>query len=198
MTTMVYFIRHAEPNYENHDDLTRELSEKGLQDCQQLLPFFDKIEIDYFYSSPFKRAIDTIKPLARSRTKSINLIDNFRERKIDNTWIEDFDSFSKKQWLDKTYKLDKGESLQEVQKRQLEALNDLLKKHLGKTLVIGSHGTALSTLINYFQPAFDYDQFQAIKHLFPFVVAFEFDKQTCLSIRLYNIFTGEQDDLYSI
>lgn len=30
--TNVYFARHAQPNYENHDDLTRELTEKGLQD----------------------------------------------------------------------------------------------------------------------------------------------------------------------
>lgn len=27
--TNVYFVRHAQPNYENHDDLTRELTEKG-------------------------------------------------------------------------------------------------------------------------------------------------------------------------
>lgn len=31
MTTL-YFIRHAEPNYNNYDDLTRELSPKGLED----------------------------------------------------------------------------------------------------------------------------------------------------------------------
>ena len=30
--TNVYFVRHAQPNYEKHDDLTRELTEKGLQD----------------------------------------------------------------------------------------------------------------------------------------------------------------------
>ncbi|MDQ0262636.1 2,3-bisphosphoglycerate-dependent phosphoglycerate mutase [Streptococcus dysgalactiae] len=30
MTTLLYFIRHAEPNYDNHDDVTRELTEKGI------------------------------------------------------------------------------------------------------------------------------------------------------------------------
>ena len=29
--THIYFIRHAEPNYKNHDDLNRELTEKGLR-----------------------------------------------------------------------------------------------------------------------------------------------------------------------
>lgn len=30
--TSIYFVRHAEPDYSNHDDLTRELSTKDLQD----------------------------------------------------------------------------------------------------------------------------------------------------------------------
>ena len=29
--TNIYFVRHAQPNYENHDDLTRELTEKGMR-----------------------------------------------------------------------------------------------------------------------------------------------------------------------
>lgn len=30
MKTTFYFIRHAEPNYNNHDDVLRELTEKGI------------------------------------------------------------------------------------------------------------------------------------------------------------------------
>lgn len=30
--TNIYFIRHAEPNFNNHDDETRELTEKGMND----------------------------------------------------------------------------------------------------------------------------------------------------------------------
>ena len=30
--TTIYFVRHAEPNYENHNDMLRELSSKGLMD----------------------------------------------------------------------------------------------------------------------------------------------------------------------
>lgn len=29
--TSVYFVRHAQPNINNHNNLTRELSEKGLR-----------------------------------------------------------------------------------------------------------------------------------------------------------------------
>ena len=64
--TTVYFIRHAEPNYDNHDDVLRELSPKGLQSSKELVNFFAGTQIDAFYSSPYLRAVDTIKPLADS------------------------------------------------------------------------------------------------------------------------------------
>ena len=43
--TNVYFVRHAQPNYENHDDLTRELTEKGLQDRKLVTEFFRAKEV---------------------------------------------------------------------------------------------------------------------------------------------------------
>ena len=56
--TKVYFVRHAEPNYNNHDDLTRELTEKGLRDREKVKEFLADKEIDVVMSSPFKRAYE--------------------------------------------------------------------------------------------------------------------------------------------
>ena len=36
---------------------------KGLQDSKDLVKRFEDIKIDAFYSSPYVRAVDTIKPL---------------------------------------------------------------------------------------------------------------------------------------
>lgn len=43
--TNVYFVRHAQPNYENHDDLTRELTEKRLQDRKLVTEFLRDKEV---------------------------------------------------------------------------------------------------------------------------------------------------------
>ena len=88
--TTVYFVRHAQPNYENHDDMLRELTAKGLE---------------------------------------IRIEEGFRERRIDSVWIEDFHSFCKAQWADFDYKLSDGETLNQVQQRNISALNKLLKEH---------------------------------------------------------------------
>ena len=180
--TTVYFVRHAEPNYDNHDDVSRELSPKGLQSSKYLVNSFATIQIDAFCSSLYLRAMDTIKPLADSRGQIIHLIPDFRERKITDHWIDDFTGFTEKQWADFHYHLPGGESLSMVQERTIRALEDLLQAHPDQTILIGTHGTALSTIINYYKPDFQLADFHRIKHIFPWIVQFEFQGSTCSTI----------------
>lgn len=78
--TVVYFVRHAESNYNNHDDLLRELTEKGLKDSKLVTQFLSDKEIDIAFSSPYKRAIDTIRDYAESSGLEIHIENDFRER----------------------------------------------------------------------------------------------------------------------
>lgn len=171
----VYFIRHAEPNYENHDDSSRELTESGLQASQDIVNLFSDIPIDFIYSSPYKRSVDTITPLALSLNRWICLMSEFRERKITDSWIEDFADFTKKQWADFSYHLPGGESLADVEKRNIPALHSILKEHPTTNIVIGTHGTALSTILHYYLPDFSYEDFQRRKHTFPWIVRCDFE-----------------------
>lgn len=189
--TKVYFVRHCEPNYNNHDDELRELSEKGLKDRKLATKFLEGKEIDYVLSSPYKRAIDTVKDFADKFNLEIKTVFDLRERKVDNCWIEDFDGFCKNQWNDFNYKLIDGETLKEVQNRNINALNKILKEYENKNIVIGSHGTALSMIINYYDKSFNYENFKKIKSLMPWIVSFTFHEDKCLSIEQYNIFNKE-------
>ena len=184
--TNVYFVRHAEPNYNNHNDMTRELSPKGLLDRELVSNYFaDKI-VDVVLSSPYKRAIDTVSPIASSYGLSVIPVNDFRERKIDGCWIDDFDSFTRRQWEDFSYKLSDGEALSEVQARNISALHCVMEQHAGKTIVIGAHGTALSTVLNYFLPEFGYEDFMRIKPTMPWIVHFLFSQGKCVKIEEYD------------
>lgn len=119
--TTVYFVRHAEPNYGNHNDMLRELSGKGLKDRALVSDFLKDKHIDAVFSSPFKRAVDTVSDFADNNGLAVTVIDDFRERMVDSVWIEDFESFSKRQWADFHYKLSDGECLSEVQQRNIRA-----------------------------------------------------------------------------
>lgn len=186
--TIIYFVRHAQPNFNNHDDLTRELTQQGWQDSKLVTKFLWDKGIDIVLSSPYKRSISTIKEFSHAKKIEIKCMNDFRERKIGNEWIENFDDFCKRQWEDFNFKLFDGESLQEVQNRNIMALNKILKIYKGKNIVIGSHGTALSTIINYFDTSFKYNNFEEIKNLMPWIVKFIFDDNKCLEIQKYNLF----------
>lgn len=186
--TNLYFVRHAEPNYDNHDDLTRELTAKGLEERKLVTTFLVDKDIDLVLSSPFKRAIDTVKDFADKKGFTIGIIEDFRERKVDSVWIEDFNSFCKKQWENFDYKLSDGECLREVQERNIAALSQVLSDHKDKNIVIGSHGTALGTIINFFDPAFGFNSFNEIRDLMPFIVKIMFDNEKCIDIQKYNLF----------
>lgn len=180
--TRIYFIRHAEPNYNNHRESERELTLKGIRDAINISNLFANIHVDHIFSSPAKRTQDTLQYLAQSKNKPILICDQFRERKITNSWIENFDDYAKRQWMDFDYKLPLGESLRETQYRNIVAIEHLLDNHPNETIVIGSHGTALCTIINYYNPNFGYDDFERIKKVMPWIVRFDFDNDKNISI----------------
>ena len=181
-------MRHAQPNFDNHDDMTRELSEKGLADCKLVTDFLSDKHIHAVLSSPYKRAVDTVRQFADSIDVEVITMDALRERRVDSEWIEDFDGFCKRQWSDFDYKLSDGESLGEVQSRNIAALRGILVEYADKNIVIGTHGTALSTIINYYDSSFGYERFCEIKALMPWIVCMEFDGQTNISIQMTDLF----------
>ena len=180
--TIIYFVRHAQPNYQNHDDLTRELTAQGLCDRMKVVEALKDQPLHAVLSSPYKRAVDTVQPLADARGLSVVTDADFRERKVGDGWLEDFTSFAKAQWADFDYALAHGESLRQVQRRNLAALERVLTAYEGQTVAIGSHGTTLSTVVEHFAPGFGYAGFDRIRDVMPWVVRFTFDGQTCLDV----------------
>ena len=69
-----------------------------------------------------------------------------------------------------------------MQKRNIKALEEVLEKYNNKNIVIGSHGTALSTIVNYYDNSFSYENFEAIVGVMPWVVKFIFEDKKCISI----------------
>lgn len=178
--TQIYYVRHAEPNYRNHDDVGRELTPKGHADCRLVTEFLLDKNVSAILTSPYRRALDTVRPFAETVRLPIRHVQNFRERKVDSEWIDDFDAFSRRQWADFDFHLDGGESLREVQERNIAALEEALREHEGQTIVIGGHGTAISTILNHYDPSFGYDQFESIRRIMPWIVRLDFEGMTFL------------------
>lgn len=176
--TKVFFVRHAQPEHMWDDDRTRPLTDDGLNDTAKVLEFFRPTRIDCFYSSPYKRSIQTIASTAVYFDKEILIDERLRERE------KGFDGNSRgmfqKRWSDKDFHEDGGESINMVQKRNVAALIDILEKNKGKTVVIGTHGTALSSIFNYFDDTFNCESFLRIIDWMPYIVELDFELGKCV------------------
>jgi 2,3-bisphosphoglycerate-dependent phosphoglycerate mutase len=172
--TSVYFVRHAQPDISCEDDRTRPLTPVGLADRKKVTELLAKIPIDCFFSSPYKRSIDTILDCANAFGLDIHTDERFRERQVgENGYGLDL---LKRRWSDFSFCEEGGETLGSVQKRNIEALNEVLLAHRDRNIVIGTHGTALSTIMNFYDPSYGLDFFMRIWHCMPCVIRLDFDE----------------------
>ncbi len=74
-------------------------------------------------------------------------------------------------------------------------VEEVMQKYGGKSIVIGSHGTAMSTVLNYFDRSFGYEDFERIRCLMPWAVRLTFEGENCTSIESYDLFIGKEKSL---
>ena len=80
--TNIYFVRHAESDNKVHDDMSRPLTEKGTKDRTLVTNYLGDKGISAVFSSPYKRAYDTVEDFVQQNGLDITCIDDFRERKV--------------------------------------------------------------------------------------------------------------------
>lgn len=177
--TRVYFVRHAQPEHDHEDDRTRPLTAEGREDAKAVLAFFRDTEmsgdkkIDGFYCSPYRRSLDTIAETAAFYGKEILTDERLRERQKGPGG--NVHGMFRKRWADHDYHEEGGESLRMVQERNIAALKDILRANEGKNIVIGTHGTALSTILHYYDNSYDCDSFLRIIDWMPYIIELDFE-----------------------
>lgn len=179
--TRIYFVRHAQPEHNYADDRTRPLTPEGIVDAKIVLELLKDKKIDEFYCSPYLRSISTIKETADFYKKRIHIDERLRERENGpggNNLLQ-----FQKRWAEHSYHEVGGESISMVQKRNVEALKEILANGADKDIVVGTHGTALSAILNYYQPDFECNDFLRIIDWMPYLVEMDFDGQKLLDVK---------------
>ncbi|RKL65760.1 histidine phosphatase family protein [Salipaludibacillus neizhouensis] len=156
MQTNLYFVRHAHSTY-NSDELGRPLSKRGFIDANIVTELLKREAIDYVYSSPYKRAIQTVEGISKYIDKEIKLLDGFKERILAEHPVEDFEVAITKVWKDYDFSWKGGESNRIAQKRGINATFKVLDSNIGKNVVIGTHGNIMVLIMNYFDNQYGFD-----------------------------------------
>ncbi len=164
--TTVYLLRQAETVPESGiENADWELSSEGSLQARDVFYKLKDLGIEVVYSSPYKRAISTVKPFALNSNSPILLDEGFRELNAVSEYLApaDFQELSKKMWDDVTFSPEGGESIRECQLRFMAALNKVAKEHAGRTILICTHGMPIGAVLKVFDNAFGYDDWTRIK-----------------------------------
>jgi len=153
--TTIYFMRHSEAlkynNINNNDSLQIQnekwpLTVNGESIAKEKSKVEELLHFDVVYSSNYVRAISTAKYFTNDK---VNIDESFGERKFGiNNWEELPTNFGEKQFENFDYKLNDGESLNEVIFREINSLNRILSEHKNQKILVVGHSTALASLFS--------------------------------------------------
>lgn len=163
--TRFYFVRHAHSAYEHGREYERGLSAEGRREAEKIRLRLESESIGVFVSSPYRRAIETIAPLAESAERSIVIHEDLRERLVSSDkdlGVEHFLEEKQRCYTDFDYRPAGGESSREAAERALNVIRSLLQKHAGERIAIGTHGDILTLILNGFDPEFDFGFWQGL------------------------------------
>lgn len=183
--TTVWMIRHAQADANVSDPLRRPLTEAGKKDCALVTDLLRGQGVSRVFSSPYRRAAETVSDFAKEVGLPVQTDDGFCEFHAGKPMPEaEFLRYVEACFRDPAYMKGGGESFEGLQNRVWRALSRILNACSGQSVAVGTHGVALSALIHRFTPSFGYDGFLRVLPRMPLIARMVFAGVECLEIEL--------------
>ena len=135
----IYLLRHATPDEESElPNLDRPLSKIGERQAQSLVDYLSSLDFEAVYTSPYKRARDTVQPLC----EGIGMVAKVRKGLGESA---------------------EDEELSKVGKRIRRVVNAIVREHSGGRVLVCTHGGCMWGLIASFDESFGEKEYKKIK-----------------------------------
>jgi 2,3-bisphosphoglycerate-dependent phosphoglycerate mutase len=178
MTTL-YLVRHAHADW-NPDD-GRPLSKRGRAGAVAVGDLLGRAPIGALYSSPARRALETIEPLTRRLRLEPIIVGDLRERELVVASGMDFDAVVRAAWLAPATASAGCESNDAAQARGLAAIRRIRDEQSGRHTVVATHGNLLALILHGLKPVFGFDLWRSLT--FPDVYELRFQKAALVNVR---------------
>jgi 2,3-bisphosphoglycerate-dependent phosphoglycerate mutase len=149
-----YLVRHAHAEWT--PDENRALSGRGRADAERVADVLGGIPIAAIYTSPARRARETIAPLAARLGLSIHIVPDLRERELGHGAADDFFGAVKTTWSDPSFAHPGGESNAAAQRRGVAVVRRLQERHPVEHVVLATHGNLLALVLQHFDARVDF------------------------------------------
>jgi len=145
-------VWNVEKIYRGRTDVN--LDEVGIKQAELLGKYLSNWELEAIYSSPLRRALDTANIIARYQKIGVHIAEGLIDfdygewQALPEQEAERLYPTLHNEWHNNPHKvrMPGGESLEDVRRRAIEVVNDVLSKYQGSILLV-SHRVAIKVLI---------------------------------------------------
>ena len=160
----------------------RPLSATGQADADRVAEILARESPVAIYSSPYRRARQTVEPLSSRLGLPIQEMSELRERSLlahrDENWL----SAIRSTWEDFSFAHPDGaETNDDALARAAAAFETLLHRHRGQTIVVATHGNLLVLFLRLLDPAKGYDFWRTLT--FPDIYRLEVELNNSFRLR---------------
>jgi 2,3-bisphosphoglycerate-dependent phosphoglycerate mutase len=159
MDTTIIAVRHGETEWnkagKQQGHLNSNLTELGIRQAQAIADGMQKLSIDKFYCSDLGRAVQTAKiisqnigkefiPDTKLREQNLGILQGLTRNDFKLQFPKEYSQFISN---NPDYRIPEGESIRERFSRCINYIEEISKIHRGKSILIVTHGGALTSFI---------------------------------------------------
>lgn len=170
----VYVIRHCKAEGQPSES---SLTDEGFKQANELATRFEKGEIERIISSPYKRAIQTIQPLAEQLNVEIEMSPQLEERVLSVVPLIDWKEKLKKTFDNPSLKFKGGESSEEATNRIVKVVESVCDSDLGNTIIV-THGNLMALLLNHYNKQFGFNEWEKLSNPDMYLLTLDKNKVT--------------------
>ncbi len=131
-------------------DENRPLSARGEEDANRVANILQQHPIETIYSSPFRRARQTIEPLAARLGLPIHIEQGLQERRLGNGSDQGFREAVEATWRNPSFSHPGGETNTAAQQRGMAVLRRVQEQRTLDHIVLSTHGNLMALILQVF------------------------------------------------
>ncbi|MFD1955484.1 histidine phosphatase family protein [Paenibacillus thailandensis] len=168
----IYVVRHCKAEGQAPD---ARLTGEGVRQAEKLAEFLAARNVDCIVSSPFERAVRTIKPLADRLGLEIRLNEALTERILTDKDHPDWREMLRRTFDDPELCYEGGESSRAATSRIVRTAAEILRSGCSNAVIV-SHGNLISLLLKHYDHRFGFREWEFLSN--PDVYKLTFDNDT--------------------
>ncbi|PXW91777.1 2,3-bisphosphoglycerate-dependent phosphoglycerate mutase [Streptohalobacillus salinus] len=168
----IVLVRHCHAEGQHKDT---PLTNLGVNQARRLAEYLEKEELfpKKVITSPYMRAVETIRPYARKHDVKIERDPRLQERILSDEPVDDWMAVVKESFEDPNYKLPGGESATDALKRFKTVIDEVNEDD--EPVILVTHGNLLGLYLHEINPDYNFGDWQVLKNPDVFIVHIDGD-----------------------